>query len=95
MWNVRIRKKALKTLTKLPVSIQERFKALALELKTLGPVQPGWPNYGKIQGVDNCHHCHLKKGHPTYVSVWKVIGEQELEVTYIGTHEKADYQRLC
>jgi mRNA-degrading endonuclease RelE of RelBE toxin-antitoxin system len=38
MWNVTIRKKAVKNLKKLPVITQERFKALALELRVLGPV---------------------------------------------------------
>ena len=95
MWNVRIHKKASKNLIKLPVSIQERFKALAIELKVLGPIQNRWPNFGKIQGTENCYHCHLKKGKPTYVVVWKVTGRMTLEVIYIGTHEKADYQRLC
>jgi len=51
MWNIRIRKNAAKNLQKLPNSIQERFKALALELKVRGPVQPEWPNFGKIQGL--------------------------------------------
>lgn len=82
-------------MTKLPIEIQERFKALAIELKVMGPVQNRWPNYGKIRGTKDCHHCHLKKGKPTYVAVWKVTGENTVEVTYVGTHEKADYQRLC
>ncbi len=64
MWEVTIRKKAIKNLKKLPIAIQERFKALALELRVLGPVQQGWLNYGKIQGTEDCHHCHIKKGHP-------------------------------
>ena len=80
---------------KLPVSIQERCKALAIELNVLGPIQNRWPNFGKIQGFEKCYHCHLKKGKPTYVVVWKVTDSMTLEVTYIGTHEKADYQRLC
>lgn len=95
MWEVTIRKKAIKNLKKLPVALQERFKALALEIRILGPVQQGWPNYGKIQGTEDCHHCHIKKGQPTYVVVWKVVGDKQVEVTYIGTHEKANYQRLC
>lgn len=95
MWNVNIRKNAAKSLFKLPIDIQERFKALAIELRVRGPVQNHWPNYGKIRGAKDCYHCHLKKGKPTYVAVWKVVGENILEVVYIGTHEKADYQRLC
>jgi mRNA-degrading endonuclease RelE of RelBE toxin-antitoxin system len=95
MWEVRLNKRAVKNYPKLPVNIQERFKALALELRALGPVQPHWPRYGKIRGQDNCYHCHLKEGRPTYVAVWKITGNRRLEVTYLGTHERADYQRLC
>jgi len=39
------------------------------------------------------HHCHLKKGRPTYIAVWE-INDKEIklvEVTYVGTHEKAPY----
>jgi mRNA-degrading endonuclease RelE of RelBE toxin-antitoxin system len=95
IWEVRLNKRAVKNYPKLSLNIQERFKALALELRALGPVQHHWPHYGKIQGQDNCYHCHLKEGRPTYVAVWKITGIRRLEVTYIGTHERADYQRLC
>lgn len=95
MWNVKIKKKVAKNLNKLPVVVQEQFKALAIELRVMGPVQDQWPNYGKIKGTLNCHHCHIKKGKPTYVVVWKVTDKKTLEVVYIGTHEKANYQRLC
>lgn len=39
------------------------------------------------------HHCHLKKGHPTYVVIWQVTDKtiKLVEVTYVGTHEKAPY----
>ncbi len=39
------------------------------------------------------HHCHLKKGHPTYVAVWEVTDTDVclVEVIYVGTHEKALY----
>ncbi len=94
-WEIRISKKAAKNLKRLPVSIQERFKALALELRVAGPVRDGWPNYGKIRGAGNCHHCHIKKGKPTYVAVWQVKDGNILEVIYVGTHEGADYRRLC
>lgn len=94
-WKIRINNRAVKNLRKLPLSIQERFKALALELRITGPVQDQWPNYGKIRGVDDCHHCHIKKGKPTYVVVWKITGDHTLEVTYVGTHENADYKKLC
>ena len=93
-WQVRLSKRAVKKYRKLPRHIQERFKALALELRTIGPVQRQWPHYGKIQGMENCYHCHIKPGRPTYVAVWKVTGAHCLEVTYVETHEGADYQRL-
>ncbi len=50
-----------------------------------------WSNYGKLGR--NRHHCHLKKGHPTYVAVWEVKGYEIklVEVTYVGSHEKAPY----
>jgi len=48
-------------------------------------------NYSKL--ATNLHHCHLKKGNPTYVAVWRE--EQNdirlVEVIYAGTHEKAPY----
>ena len=50
IWEVRLNKRAVKNYPKLPVNIQERFKALALELRALGPVQPPlaplWQNPG-------------------------------------------------
>ena len=27
-------------------------------------------NFGKIHGVENKYHCHIKSGRPTYVAVW-------------------------
>lgn len=50
-----------------------------------------WPNYSKLG--KNRHHCHLKKGHPTDVAVWEVKDDQikPVEVTHVGSHEKARY----
>ncbi len=95
MWDVRIRKSAAKGLSKLPINVQEQFKALAMELRITGPIQENWPNFGRIRGKKDCYHCHIKKGKPTYVVVWMATGEKSLEVVYIGTHEKAHYNRLC
>jgi DNA-binding XRE family transcriptional regulator len=76
---VRLNQRAVKNYQKLPQQIQERFKALALELRASGPVQRQWPHFGKIQGLVNCYHCHIKQGRPTYVAVWKVTGAHCLE----------------
>jgi len=73
------------------------LEQLAFDMRTNGPVMGTWPNYGKLDRER--HHCHLKKGRPTYVAVWRTVlevqenGEEKpvIEVTYAGTHEKAPY----
>ena len=61
------------------------------EIETDGPVRGNWPNYGKLD--KDRHHCHLKKGRPSYVAVWELKDKEIclVEVTYAGTHEKAPY----
>lgn len=91
MWTVAIPGKTKKQIEKLPVSVQESLKFLLREIRLSGPVRGNWPNYSRLgKGM---HHCHIKKGKPTYVAVWREIaGEVRLvEVTYAGTHEKAPY----
>ena len=91
MWKVMIHAKVQKALKILPEPVRLAFMQLALELEANGPVAGRWPNYGKLGKSQ--HHCHLKKGKPTYVSVWWEIKEESklIEVTYVGTHEKAPY----
>ncbi|MDL2226230.1 hypothetical protein LJB86_01035 [Deltaproteobacteria bacterium OttesenSCG-928-M10] len=91
MWNIRIHPKADKMLSSLPKRIVLIFEQLVREMKEKGPVAGTWPNYGKLDR--NRHHCHLKKGRPTYVSVWWEVKTESrtIEVTYVGTHEKAPY----
>ena len=71
--------------------IRLKLRALLAELEISGPVRGNWSNYGKLSKTR--HHCHLKKGNPTYVAVWEEgpQGIQFIEVTYVGTHEKAPY----
>ena len=91
-WEVRINAKAYKNLKKLPKGIEEIFQLLLREIQLLGPMRGKWPNYGKLS--KNCHHCHLQKGNPTYVAIWRANKkERVVEVTYVGTHEKAHYDR--
>ncbi len=66
-------------------------EVLVEELKNNGPIQTVWPNYGRLKGHVNCHHCHLNRGRPTYVVCWRVLENNELEVYYAGTHENAPY----
>ncbi|CAN2042697.1 Cytotoxic translational repressor of toxin-antitoxin stability system [Candidatus Magnetomoraceae bacterium gMMP-15] len=90
-WNVRSTKKAKKQTAKLPANIKAALFILISEITHKGPVRGNWPNYSSLR--NNRHHCHLKKGRPTYVAVWEVINKQIrlVEICYVGTHEKAPY----
>lgn len=90
-WTVTIHRRALKPIGKLPTRVRNSLVALIRAIETDGPVRGDWPNYGKLGGQR--HHCHLKKGSPTYVAVWEVRNREVklVEITYVGTHEKAPY----
>ena len=90
-WRVTLSRKASKQKEKLPGQVQKALLFLAHEIVRNGPVRGDWPNYGKLGS--GRHHCHLKKGQPTYVAVWEEsAGEIRLvEIIYAGTHEKAPY----
>ena len=85
---VRVQKKML---PKLPDAVQLQLARLVKEISLLGPVRGDWPNYSALG--DKQHHCHLKKGRPTYVACWRVENNKVrlVEVYYAGTHEKAPY----
>ncbi len=90
-WQVRLSKKADKGAAKLPKPVRANLAALMKQIEMQGPVRGDWPNYSKPG--PNLHHCHLKKGQPSYVAVWEEIATEIrlVEVTYAGTHEKAPY----
>ncbi|HBT88855.1 MAG TPA: cytotoxic translational repressor of toxin-antitoxin stability system [Desulfobacter sp.] len=90
-WTVTLTKKAAKAIHKLPISIRQALFVLLGEIENSGPVRGNWKNYSKL-GQDR-HHCHLKKGQPTYVAVWEVTNKEIklIEVIYVGSHEKAPY----
>lgn len=91
MWAVSVSRRVVKAKPKLPKGVRILLGTLMRDIETSGPVRGNWPNYGKLSG--DRHHCHLKKGNPTYVAVWEVVNRQVrlVEVTYAGTHEKAPY----
>lgn len=64
---------------------------LIRDMELHGPIRGDWPNFSAL--ADNRYHCHLKKGHPTYVAIWEVMDKEIklIEVIYAGTHEKASY----
>ncbi len=87
-WTVRLKKKVVKGLRKLPPNIQEDLAALVADLEDLGPVRGDWPNHSKL--ADGSHHCHLNY---SYVAIW-IEEDQRLkiiEVIYVGSRENAPY----
>jgi mRNA-degrading endonuclease RelE of RelBE toxin-antitoxin system len=90
-WTVKIVGKARKQKEKLPVKIQTILHQLTKDIEDGGPIRGDWPNYSKLSNSE--HHCHLKKGNPTYVAVWRESKNEIrlIEVIYAGSHEKAPY----
>jgi len=91
MWTVEFAGRVWKQKDKLPAKVRELLFQLVRDIESAGPVRGDWPNYSKLS--DNGHHCHLKKGNPTYVAVWRENKGKIrfVEVIYAGTHEKAPY----
>ena len=93
-WTVTVKRSVEKAVTELPLEIQDALAMLIREINQYGPTRFNWANYSKLQPRHrNRHHCHLKKGHPTYVACWEVTDKSKklVEVYYAGTHEKAPY----
>ena len=90
-WSVNLSGRVVKKLTKLPETVKTSLVALIRDIQDKGPVRGNWPNYSRLGG--NRHHCHLKKGKTTYVAIWQIIDKEIriVEVSYVGTHEKAPY----
>lgn len=90
-WTVEFSKKAMKQADTLPARVRESLYQLARDIERSGPTRGDWPNYSKLSG--DRHHCHIKKGKPTYVAVWLEDKNKIhfVEVIYAGTHEKAPY----
>ncbi len=96
-WTVLFSRKAAKQKGKLAKNIADILYLLEKDLELRGPTVFGWPHYSKIVGTKSRHHhCHLNKGHPTYVVVWQVVDDvvHILEIQFVGTHEKVDYSRF-
>lgn len=96
LWSVEFTGKARKQKQKLPKTISAVLDLLWGELERDGPERLKWPHYGLITGKKDMHHCHLNKGKPRYVAVWKVINRNVrlMEIRYVGTHENANYRRI-
>jgi hypothetical protein len=55
-------------------SVLDVIDLLTLELGMNGPYLSSWPHYSPL-GKDH-FHCHLRKGHPTYVACWRIADKQ-------------------
>ena len=91
LWVVKLSRRADKSLDYLSPLVKGALALLISDIEAGGPVRGDWPNYSRLGRWR--HHCHLKKGQPTYVAVWEEsdTGIRLVEVTYVGTHEKAPY----
>jgi hypothetical protein len=89
LWAVKLSRRTDRNLDSLPNPVKGALALLISDIEAGGPVRGNWPNYSRLG--PRRHHCHLKKGRPTYVAVWEEIGARLVEVTYAGTHEKAPY----
>ena len=90
-WKVVYNKKKFKK-QNLPKIAAASMELLIAEIEQNGPARGNWPNYSKLP--NNRHHCHIKKGKPTYVAVWEELNKNKIklvEIIYAGTHEKAPY----
>ncbi len=86
-YEVKIKKKALRGLEKLPNNVRKLLFLLIEDLKADGPIQKSWNNFSPL-GKDK-YHCHLNY---RYVACWNYHqGEIEIEVYYVGSREKAPY----
>jgi hypothetical protein len=91
LWTVEVHRRIQRQIAALPLRVQQSLVALLRDIEVAGPVRGNWPNYSALGR--GRHHCHLKKGRPTYVAVWEVIDRERriIEVTYVGTHANAPY----
>jgi mRNA-degrading endonuclease RelE of RelBE toxin-antitoxin system len=90
-WNMEyqvcIKKKVNRDLTKLPKDIQKLLFLLIADLKADGPIQKSWHNFSPLG--ENKYHCHLTY---RYVACWTwEKGKIEIEVYYVGSRKKAPY----
>lgn len=90
-WTVKLTKAAKKQADRWRKPVRQKLAVLLQDIENYGPIRGNWQNYSPL-GAD-WHHCHLRKGRPTYVAVWEVKDKEIrlVEVTYAGIHEKAPY----
>lgn len=84
---VRVSRRVLRRIERLPERIQDKFRLLAEELRDSGPIQRGWSNFSDLG--KGRYHCHLTH---SYVACWKhEKGTSVIEVYYVGSRQGAPY----
>jgi hypothetical protein len=87
MYSVHLPKRVLKQIGRMPRPVARKLAILLEQLEEKGPLQPGWPNYGKLG--PNSYHCHLASN---CVACWYWMkGTVEIEVYYVGSRQNAPY----
>ena len=91
LWVVKLSRRTDRSLDFLPNPVRDALALLISDIEAGGPVRGDWPNYSRLG--QRRLHCHLRKGRPTSVAVWEELDTEVklMEVTYVGTHEKAPY----
>jgi mRNA-degrading endonuclease RelE of RelBE toxin-antitoxin system len=86
-YQVIVKKRALKTIRRMPKSIQERMVLLIDDLRDKGPIRTEWSKFSKLG--DHEFHCHL--GYK-WVACWRWEEDSiVIEVYYAGSRENAPY----
>jgi hypothetical protein len=87
VYSVLLSKRVQKQIDRMPRPIARKLAILIEQLRESGPLQPEWPNYGKL-GPDR-YHCHLAY---RWVACWYwAKGALRIEVHYVGSREDAPY----
>ncbi len=87
MYEVKIKKNALKNIQKMPKKIQFLFASLVDDLIEKGPIRKEWPNFSALG--KNEYHCHLSY---KWIACWYYENNSvKIEVYYAGSRENAPY----
>ena len=87
MYKILVSRKVLRSISKMPESIQMKMANLVEDLRDNGPIQTGWPNFSRVGKTE--YHCHLSR---KWVACWYWEKESiEIEVYYAGSRENAPY----
>ncbi len=86
-YDVRIKKRAARGLTKLPDDVQKLFFLLVVDLQADGPIQKSGRNFSPLGG--DPYHCRLNDRYVACRTCRK--NEIVIEVYYVGSREKAPY----